>query len=309
MIPGPTYIKNCPECSCKLKEETLLSGNTIGAMHWTDGKTEAPMLPHRPQLVMCPDCGTFLWLASLEVVGDLETMERKIRESLGPLWLADDVETRRRKWHEGNLNRYATKSPAIPAFSDYIEYLSTNDLTPKLERYIRTLAWWAGNDQRRERPVTNAAWRAGNDETRWTPKDQRSPLLDIEISNLGCLDQLLGSFNRDDRIMKAEIKRELSDFDDAIKLLKRSWKSPIARAIKELALQRDPFVANVTLREQVHADERDKKKLLEQFIAFQRDRQKSSKKPEKVSRHAYDNGVAVIFILTALIVIYSVMWS
>jgi hypothetical protein len=252
MYPGPTYIKNCPECSCKLEEPTWLSGNTIGAIHWTDGKTEAPMLPDLPQLVMCPDCDAFLWLANLEVVGDLETMERKIRESLGPLWLADDVETRRRKWHEGNLNRYATKSAAIPAFSDYIEYLSTNDLTPKLERYIRTLAWWAGNDQRRERSVTNAAWQAGNDETRWAPKDQRLPLLDTEISNLECLDRLLDWSKDDDCIMKAEVKRELSEFDEALKLPRRFWKLPAVEVIKELALKRDPFVANVTLREQVH---------------------------------------------------------
>ena len=44
MLPGPTIIRECPECGQPIKQWTLLSGNAFGARFWTDGKPDAPML-------------------------------------------------------------------------------------------------------------------------------------------------------------------------------------------------------------------------------------------------------------------------
>ena len=70
MMPGPTLIKKCSACQQLIEEETLLSGNTCGAVFWTDGACDAPMLPDRPELVKCPFCKALVWLEELEQVGD-----------------------------------------------------------------------------------------------------------------------------------------------------------------------------------------------------------------------------------------------
>jgi hypothetical protein len=54
---GTTIIKKCLECSGLIKEYTIMSGNTFGAIFWTDGKRDAPMLPDLPWLVKCPHFG------------------------------------------------------------------------------------------------------------------------------------------------------------------------------------------------------------------------------------------------------------
>jgi len=38
---------------------SLMSGNTIGALYYTDGKRIAPMLPDLPYHIKCPKCGVF----------------------------------------------------------------------------------------------------------------------------------------------------------------------------------------------------------------------------------------------------------
>lgn len=34
---GPTLIKQCSQCMAHIEQQTLMSGNTIGATNWTDG--------------------------------------------------------------------------------------------------------------------------------------------------------------------------------------------------------------------------------------------------------------------------------
>ncbi len=61
MLPGPTIIKRCSDCSQLIEQSTLDSGNTLGAKFWTDGKRYFPMLPDNPWLVECPHCQAFLF--------------------------------------------------------------------------------------------------------------------------------------------------------------------------------------------------------------------------------------------------------
>ena len=202
MIPGPTYIKGCPKCSCRIAEGSLLSGNNFGEVLWSDGMNDAPMLPNLGQLVLCPDCSTFLWLADLDQVDS-----PKIFGSL-----------------EG------AKWPIIPTFSDYVDYLSSNKLKPERERGTRILAWWAGNHPRR----------------RGSPKKHRPSLTEEEIWNLACLDQMLAPSVENERIMKAEIQRELSNFDVALGFLSQSSRTRTEQVIEELCKKCDPFVVDLT---------------------------------------------------------------
>jgi hypothetical protein len=56
MLAGPDQIVACPHCKALAKYMTLMSGNTFGARVWTDGKQDAPMLPHPPAVVKCRQC-------------------------------------------------------------------------------------------------------------------------------------------------------------------------------------------------------------------------------------------------------------
>ena len=61
-------IRECPHCKAHVVEEDTLSGNTIGAKLYTDGKREARMLPDHPALVKCPVCGGLFWVEEAEKV-------------------------------------------------------------------------------------------------------------------------------------------------------------------------------------------------------------------------------------------------
>jgi len=50
MMPGPDIIYKCPKCGSFLKNKSLMSGNTIGACHYSDGKVIAMMMPEYPYI-------------------------------------------------------------------------------------------------------------------------------------------------------------------------------------------------------------------------------------------------------------------
>jgi hypothetical protein len=61
-------VRECPHCRANAVQEDTLSGNTIGATYWTDGKREAKMLPDHLWLVKCPVCSRLFWVdEALEV--------------------------------------------------------------------------------------------------------------------------------------------------------------------------------------------------------------------------------------------------
>ena len=123
MLPGPTIVKKCSECSKLIREPTILSGNTFGAVFWTDGKREAPMLPDHPWLVKCPHCQTLIWIDELEIMEEIEPFEFD--------------------------NEARGLAPMEPSLEEYHDFLQQETLGAEKERYVRLRAWWAGNDLRR----------------------------------------------------------------------------------------------------------------------------------------------------------------
>ena len=62
-------IRECPHCRAHVVQEATLSGNTIGAKVYADGKREAKMLPDHPPLVKCPLCsGQLFWVDEVKEV-------------------------------------------------------------------------------------------------------------------------------------------------------------------------------------------------------------------------------------------------
>ena len=79
MIPGPIEILECPYCKTYYKSNSLLSGNTCGALYWTDGKWKAPMLPQYPDVTKCTTCYNFFWIDDAFKVGSIDVFTRESR--------------------------------------------------------------------------------------------------------------------------------------------------------------------------------------------------------------------------------------
>ena len=62
MTPGPTMILQCPDSAAVVVRSTLMSGNTIGGIRWSDGEASYPMMPASPEITRCGEAGRFFWV-------------------------------------------------------------------------------------------------------------------------------------------------------------------------------------------------------------------------------------------------------
>jgi hypothetical protein len=122
MLPDTDLIIACPHCQAQARVFQLMSGNTMGAITWTDGWMEAPMLPRAPRITRCAACGKIYWVAMAEPLG------------LGNSGLGEGA-------------------PHIAALDEADCYEALRDglgATPDLELELRVFTWWRGNDAVRE---------------------------------------------------------------------------------------------------------------------------------------------------------------
>ena len=61
ILAGDLYFK-CPVCATCVSKPSLMSGNTIRARLYSDGKEDAPFLPEFPAITKCPNCQHIYWL-------------------------------------------------------------------------------------------------------------------------------------------------------------------------------------------------------------------------------------------------------
>jgi hypothetical protein len=118
---------------------------------------------------------------------------------------------------ERNLCDYAaefkdTRPVAAPSLQGYVSALSTPVLDDRKDRYLRLRAWWAGNDPRRQ-------------------TEHAGSMSDGEIANLRAFLPLLDDADDNDRIMKAEILRELGMFAEAGSLLLSPFRDDLGHAV------------------------------------------------------------------------------
>ena len=208
MMPGETIYRECPACKKLLIERTLLSGNTIGARYWTDGKMEAPMFPDNPALVRCAHCRAQLWLP-----------EAPQHEFETPPKMFETVQN--------------TLDPIAPTESDYLDAVA-GGLAPDKERetYCRVHAWHSFNDARRnEKNAPDLA-----------------ELPDQTAANMKALFAMLDRNAPAERMLRAELARELGRFPEALQLINFDFGEDYAATaaqIRALAGQGKAGVAEV----------------------------------------------------------------
>lgn len=233
MLPGPTIIRKCSACSNLVGQPTFCSGNLGGAVEWTDGKLDAPMLPTESWLVKCPHCHAMLWFDEQEECGQQGACFEEIEESeyLARMGAREEGTGLDPDGHHHAQDKFSgSRMVDLPSRDDIFNFLEQNSFEPVKERYLHVGAWWAANDDRRHGAREQA-------------------MSDREVANLERLLVILDPSDEGSLIMKAEALRELGRFEAAIGLLAgrpfRSPMMPAVRAIKTLATLGDPFVAVV----------------------------------------------------------------
>lgn len=201
MILDPPQTIACPRCGGLATYCRMVSGNTLGAKVWTDGFMDAPMLMPPPVVAKCPDCQHCYWLERAPKVAKTD--------------------------HFLVLDSRAVEEPEERDYYRLLRQGFATDL--QQERTLRTLAWWRSNDAHREgfvRPPRLSEGFPGP----WhpvVPPDWRrkvSPGRAVRRSaacreNLEQLARLMDEADPADRLMKAELSRELGQFEAALQIL------------------------------------------------------------------------------------------
>jgi HEAT repeat protein len=171
--------------------------------------------PRHPDVVKCRHCSGCYWLADAEEIG-----------TVGP-W--------RKKGPQGNPAWRAAQEVQEPAEEEYYVALEKNLAKNRhQERRLRVLAWWRHNDSLRDRPEhvppASEAWR----------------------QNLEALARLLDENDEGDRLPKAEVLRELGNFESALEVLGRI-NSPrhrgVVRQLRDLCNRGDSYVRHLGFEE------------------------------------------------------------
>lgn len=133
----------------------------------------------------CPHCNSSIWMSELETV---EEIDMKMMEKL-PI----DI-------------YFRLKKACVPVFNDYVIELNRKSLSESQKLTLRMRAWWAGNDTRR-----------------YLCDKQNREMSGEELKNLHSLDEIIYATDERNRLMKAEIKRELGEFKEAKSLLREPF--------------------------------------------------------------------------------------
>ena len=201
-------LKQCPDCDCKFTVWAVASCNTFGAKFYTDGFVDGPMYDEGGALLTCPVCNRYYWEE------DVHTLESMLSHQC-----SDDSELRsfpsaglvRGRQYEDVLHQALWKNEAQ-------------------EKYIRIRAWWSFNSAYRDHATEEFAL---------SPEQE---------TNLLRLLQLLSTKNSNESVIKAEVLRELGQFEECLKQLDQSFADrhlPTVDAIKKLANSKKRHVGTV----------------------------------------------------------------
>ena len=180
---GPNIIKKCPSCSGLFSQQSYASYNNFGAQRWTDGTIKGLMLPSQPEAGTCPHCMALVWVYEAEKVGETPSIEgHHISE-----WSRIQAMTPR------SYERL-TKSVCDQVLT------STKTLTEEKEIYLRLEYWYLANEVNRSHNL-------------------KIPFSVKVKLNLRALLKLLEGTEDQKILIRAEIHRQLGEFEEAIRLL------------------------------------------------------------------------------------------
>jgi hypothetical protein len=184
MLPDADIIIACPHCRTAARVFQLISGNTFGAITWTDGWMDAPMMPRVPRITRCTRCAEYFWVASAPLIGsgggsiEMEGQEHEDQWPNAP--------------HIEPLDEDECFAALAAGLGEH----------PDLELELRVLTWWRGNDAFRE-PENQP----GHNET------------ERAVANMERVIVMTENGDEDLLLFRAEAQRHLGRFHDALSTL------------------------------------------------------------------------------------------
>jgi hypothetical protein len=172
-------LKQCPACKIEFSCMQVGSCNTFGAKFYTDGYVDGPMYDETTVVAPCPNCEHVLWFE------DLPT----IKHSNAPFRYGESDDG-----HIFEVSRFKAEQ-----FKNLLS--GENWGNEEQEKYVRMRAWWAANHRYRK---------LGDDEF---------TVVEEQRINLKRLLILLGDYDTNDMIMRAEIFRQLGIFEECLTIL------------------------------------------------------------------------------------------
>ena len=222
---GPDKYYKCPNCGAYLYTHTLLSGNTFGARVYSDGKMVAPMLPEYPNLTKCGGCGTIVMLKLLKPLSDETPHQPQQQEVELSLWgklknIVCRTKSEAEKLQECEvLQDDETRATNRPHECNHLgidDLYKALALFPGEELYIRLKIWRAYNDE----------YRYSEDElfvmcNKFNIDHINCKFLDSKEYQSNCLAllSLLNKNNPKERILLAELYRNLGNFKECMELI------------------------------------------------------------------------------------------
>ena len=210
MLSGPTHLLKCVHCDTHIKRETLQSGNSFGAVEWTDGRVVMPMLPRQSSLPFwfCPACNTFQSVSDMKKVDEIENIPRL------------DAEADYRWKHASDI-----KEPNWREYLDGVKLWETRlEPYPDWETSIRLLAWRRYNDRYRKKLIKqnkelNNIHIDGIQTEWWVEKRIEVPLQKKMAENCKTIAKWLYEGDPNKAMDKADIYRWLRHFKNALQIL------------------------------------------------------------------------------------------
>ena len=182
MIAGPDLIVACPHCQALAKIFTIDSADQRGAVTWSDGWQDAPMMPRPPRIARCPSCKKIYWTWEAAQLGYAPPPEIATPEQAA--------------WKDAPYLEPLDASGVAEALASGLAP------TPDLEMELRVLRWWRGNDP----------FRCPNAPVGHTTAPEA-------IENMERFIEMMRDGEEDLLLFRAEAQRQLGRFDDALKTL------------------------------------------------------------------------------------------
>lgn len=250
MLPGPNLVYKCPNCGNLILTESILSGNTFNAELYSDGKVISKMLPEFPRLTDCRQCNKILWLYKLEVYQKLEwpqTPKEKYNLAF-PLQINDlfraldegvaetkdeELYIRLRIWwgynnrirkRVGERSIWGIREKRMEKIQEESREISVSIFDVLNDKnFLEQLNKEENSEASAEDENLMIQFKDEDDENRWK-ENLRQLLLLLDLSSV------------DNRILAAEIHRNLGNFEKSIKLLE-SFESSLHNKVKEQLLK------------------------------------------------------------------------
>lgn len=146
------------------------------------------------------------------------------------IWIVDAAISKKTWRSLGVAERENLRGPEEPDEGEFLRFAAVNEGQREKEKYARLRAWWAANDAIRKHQ---------QERIDWTPERRQ---------NLAKLRALLNPASSYERILQAEIARELSFFPACVAILDHDvWKDDAERValILNLARAKNPLVAKL----------------------------------------------------------------